>query len=147
MFNESEWIKLLFLLSDTQQWLNDMNNQLFLQIPIENKKKFLRKNYYLTVTAFAHIIERHYYKIPRHPGTGKFQITIPEILHYIREAANATTTPIHATQNLLRTIETGQTIGFDKNTEPTQIISIVTDAGGKIITAYPGVSISSIAKF
>jgi hypothetical protein len=138
MFNEQEWIKLLFLLSDTQQWLNDMSNELFLQIPIENKKKFLRRSYRLTATSFAHIIERHYYKIPRHPEAGKFHIPIPDILNHIREAAAIPTTSMPGNQNLLRVLETGHTIGFDRIGQSTTIISIITDTAGNILTAFPG---------
>jgi hypothetical protein len=135
-FNESEWLKLLFLLADTQQWLDDMSKQLFNQLPMENKQK---KTYYLTPQTLAHIIERHYYKIPRHPQTGKFHIPLTEILHLIREAASCTTTPVPGTLHFQRIIQTEQNIGFDKDGEPTGTITIITDAAGKIMTAFPGV--------
>ena len=138
MFNEPEWLKLLFLLADTQQWLDDMNKELFNQLPVENKKKFFHKTYYLTPQSLAHIIERHYYKIPRHPQTGKFHIPLTEILHHIREAAVSTVVPVPGTLNFQRIIQSEQPVGFDKNGQPADIITIITDAAGKIITAFPG---------
>ena len=137
-FNEPEWLKLLFLLADTQQWLDDMNKELFIQLPLPDKKRFQRKTYWLTPSALTHIIERHYYKIPRHPNTGKFHIPLIEILHHIREAFHLPATPVTGCGNFQRILQTEHSIGFDKYGQPTNIITILTDAGGKIITAFPG---------
>jgi len=52
-FNEAEWIKLLFTLADTQEWINRMNKDLFRQIPV-SKKGLISNDYYLSVTAVAH---------------------------------------------------------------------------------------------
>jgi hypothetical protein len=137
-FNEPEWLKLLFLLADTQAWLDDISREMFMHLPLENKKKFLRKNYYLSIPALAHILERHYYKIPRYLNTGKFHIPLTEILHHIREAQALHVTPANGSLNFQRIITTKQPIGFDKNGQPTNTIIILTDAGGKIITVFPG---------
>ncbi|MFC0772557.1 hypothetical protein ACFEL9_06425 [Terrimonas sp. R1] len=40
--------------------------------------------------------------------------------------------------NFRRVITTEQPIGFDKAGQPTTTITILTDGGGKIITAFPG---------
>ena len=138
MFNEPEWLKLVFLLSDTQAWVDDLSKQAFGQLPVPDKKKFLQKNYYLCITALAHILERHYYKIPRYPNTGKFHISVSEILYYIREAHSLPVTPVSGCLNFQRVIKAEQPIGFDKNGLPTDYITILTDGGGKIITAFPG---------
>lgn len=137
-FNESEWLKLLFLLADTQTWLDDMSKELFHQLPVNDKKKFLRKTYYLTASALSHIMERHYYKINRYPHAGKFHIPVTQILHYIREAHSLPVTRLPGCNNFQRILQTEQTIGYDKNGNATNIITILTDPGGKIITAYPG---------
>ena len=134
-FNEPEWLKLLFLLADTQSWIDDMNKELFRQLPI-CKKKFISKEYYLSVSALAHILERHYYKINRYPHAGKFNIPVIEILHNIREACSIQ--PIPNGSNFQRTMQTQQPIGFNKNGHSTNTITIITDTGGKIITAFPG---------
>lgn len=138
MFNEPEWLKLVFLLSDTQAWIDDLSKQAIGQLPVPGKKKFLQKNYYLCIRALAHILERHYYKIPRYPNTGKFHIPLAEILHHIREAYSLPVIPVSGCLNFQRTIKTEQPVGFDKNGQPTRIITVLTDAGGKIITAFPG---------
>ena len=137
-FNESEWIKLIFLLADTRQWIDELSQQAFDQLPLENKKKCFRKTYHLGTKAMAHIIERHYYKIARHPGTGKFHIPLTVILQYIREAGNQEPLPVPGCLNLQRILHTSESPGFDCNGEATRCITVITDPGGEIITAFPG---------
>lgn len=138
-FNEPQWLKLLFLLADTQDWINDMAKEAFLQLPVPDKKKCFQKTYYLTAPAMAHIIERHYYKINRHPQAGKFHIPVIEIIQLIRDASPLPCSPVPGSLNFQRTMQTGDTIGYDKDGNPATVITILTDAGGKIITAFPGV--------
>jgi hypothetical protein len=137
-FNEAQWLKLVFLLADTQQWINDMAKDAFVQLPVADKKKCFRKNYYLTAEAMAHIMERHYYKINRHPQTGKFHIPVTEIVQLIRDAAELPATPVSCNLNFQRTLQTEGIIGYDKDGNATDSITVITDAGGKIITAFPG---------
>ena len=139
-FNEPEWIKLVLLLADTQLWLDDMVKDALMQLNSEGRNfRDFRRIYSLSVTALAHIIERHYYKIPRHPGTGKFHIPLTEVLYYIREAAALPAMPVKGSLNLQRIINCEQIIGYDKKGLPVQTITIITDAGGRIVTAFPGV--------
>ena len=139
-FNEEQWLKLLFALSDTQEWVNDLNKGLFNQLHI-SKKRFISKDYYLTVTTLAHILERHYYKINRYPHAGKFNIPVTDILNYIRDAYAITPVAINGT-NFQRAIQTAAPIGHDKDGNETNIITILTDAAGKIITVFPGGSLN-----
>lgn len=143
MFNEQEWLRLLFLLSDTQTWLDDMARQAFSQLPVADKKKFLRKSYYLTVPVLAHILERHYHKIPRYPQVGKFTIPVVEILHYIREGFSLPVSNVPGFSGFQRILDAGKPIGYDKNGTPVEIMTILTDGGGKIITAFPGLSLAA----
>ncbi len=137
-FNEAQWLKLLFLLADTQNWIDDMAKDAFLQLPITNKKQCFRKTYYLTAQALTHIVERHYYKISRHPQAGKFYIPVVEIVQLIRDASHISSTPVTGSSNFQRTLQTEESIGYDKNENAVKTITIITDAGGKIITAFPG---------
>jgi hypothetical protein len=137
-FNEPEWLRLLFLLGDTQTWLDDMSREALSQLPVPGKKKFLRKTYYLSLPVLAHILERHYYKINRYPNAGKFTIPVVDILHYIREAFSLPVYPLPGCLNFQRVMDTGKNIGFDKNGLTVQVITILTDAAGRIITAFPG---------
>jgi hypothetical protein len=137
-FNEPQFIKLIFLLSDTKTWLEELEKSTFSQLPLTEKKKLFKQNYYLTASALAHIIELHYYKINRHPEAGKFHIELIEILHYIREAKTITPTPVPGCSNMQRIIQTNQPIGFDQNGQPASAITIITDNAGNIITAFPG---------
>jgi len=136
-FKEEEWIRLVLLLSDTQVWINELSVSAIMQLPVRGKKKFLRKTYYLTICSLAHILERHYYKIPRYPATAKFTIPIVEILTYIRTAFNQLQSPVAGSTNTLRIIQTDRVIGFNRNQLPSKTIEIITDGGGKILTAYP----------
>ena len=138
-FNEAEWLRLLFLLNDTHAWLQEMERSLLYQLPLDNRNKLLRKTYYLSVTALAHLLEKHYYKISRHPGCSKFTITIPEIVHYIREAFHADISPACSSLNFKRSMDTGTVIGFTKDGTETTFITVITDPGGEVVTAFPGV--------
>src|SRR5690348_8945339 len=92
--NEEQWIHILFLISDTQIWLDELQAKLIYQLPVKNKKKLLRKSHYLSASALAHILERHYFKIPRYPNAGKFTIPVASIVSYLRDAATQTTMPM-----------------------------------------------------
>ena len=137
-FNESEWLKMLFLLCDTQEWLEAMQKNLLFSVPGDCKRKLFQKTYTISAIAFAHILERHYSKILRHPSTSKFTISVAEILHYLRQAADAPSTPVTGSLNYHRIIEADQPVGVDRNGEPTSVITVVTDAIGSIRTAFPG---------
>lgn len=137
MPNEAECIKLIFMLADIQQWVNDLCKETFSMLPVQDKKKFLRKTYYLSVPVLAHILERHYHKVNRHPHTGKFTIPVEEILNYIREAYALPVAPVSGSNNFQRIIQASAPIGFDKFGNAASHITIITDAGGRIITAFP----------
>lgn len=138
MFQEAEWIKLIFLLADVQTWLNDLNKEAMLQLPIADKKKLAGRTYLLTIPALVHILERHYCNINRYPQCGKFTIPLTEIIHHIREAANTTPVLVPGSLNYLRVHQVSQAVGFDKYGKPATAISVITDASGRIITAFPG---------
>ena len=138
-FNEEAWLRLIFLLSDTQDWLNEMVSGAVMQLPMNNKKRLFRKTYYITISSLAHILERHYYKIPRHPDSGKFTIPIPEILSHLRDISSEPGTPIPGSLDTLRTVNVNKIVGFDRNQLPTTYITVLTDSGGRITTAFPGI--------
>lgn len=137
MYNEQNWLRLLFLLADTQEWINNLGHDLLNSLP-QAPARCKSKTYYLSITALAHIIERHYYRIERHPGAGKFTISIPEILQHIKDAKQAVATPVAGNNNLVRTWQTTNIIGYDNNAVQTNLITILTDTAGNIITAFPG---------
>lgn len=138
VFNEAEWLRLLFLLNDTHAWLQDMERSLLYQLPVADKGKLFKKTYYLPVTSLAHLLEKHYYKISRHPGCGKFTIAVPDIVHYIREAFHTEPVPVTGSLNYRRCFDTGTETGFTKEGATTNFITIITDPGGAVITAFPG---------
>lgn len=98
-----------------------MSHDLLAQVP--NSSRLKQRSYYLSITAFAHIIERHYYRIERHPGTGKFSVPIPDIIQHIKEAKEEPPLPVHGTSNLYRTKNTGTIIGHERNGTPTTLIT------------------------
>src|SRR5215831_14574023 len=134
-FDENEWLRMLFMLSDMHNWLSEMEQELFMKQPSGKKKKLFRKSYYLTATSFAHIIERHYYKVPRHIGAAKFTISVPDILDCLRNAFSHPTTRLPNSFNFIREFNTGKVIGFDKAGNSTSIITVISNVGGKILTA------------
>jgi hypothetical protein len=88
--------------------------------------------------ALVHILERHYHKIPRHPGAGKFFIPISSILDYIRQAKNCTqhNAPNHS--GSYRILECNTEIGYDQEGRYTVYLTVFTDIKGNILTAFPG---------
>jgi hypothetical protein len=79
-FNEEYWNKLIIILSDNQDWLNELANGALMQVPMKNRNRLFRKTYYLNVSALAYILQPHYFKIPLHPEISKFTIPVPKIL-------------------------------------------------------------------
>ena len=138
-FNETEWLRLLFLLNDTHAWLQEMERSLLYQLPVDEKNKLFRKTYYLCVTSLAHILEKHYYKISRHPGCSKFTICVADIVRYIREAFHTEPAPMAGSLNYRRSFDTGTVTGFTKEGLATTFITVITDPGGAVITAFPGI--------
>jgi hypothetical protein len=107
LFDEAEWLRLLFLLSDTHAWLQDMERSLLYQLPLADKSKLCRKTRYLSVTSLSHLPEKYYYKISYHPGSGKFTITVQDIVHWVREAFHEEAVPMVCPLNYKRCLDTG----------------------------------------
>ena len=139
LFDETAWIKLIFLLADTQQWVDELSDTVFEQVPLQHKKKLFRPTYRFSPQAMAHILERHYFKIARHPGTGKFNISLPALMACIRDAGSIDPLPVPGSLNLQRVLHTTGMVGFDKHGLETACLTVITQPGGTIITAFPGI--------
>lgn len=137
-FNEDQWLRILFLISDTDKWLQHTEVNHFYQLPFKNRKKLLRKSWYLSASALAHILERHYYKIARYPATSKFTISIAEIVAYIRDTFHEPSFSVAQSTNIQRVLDTGVPIGFDCKGTTVHVVTVISDIGGRIITAFPG---------
>ncbi len=138
-FNEEQWLNILFLISDTQTWLDEVQTNLLYELPVKNRKKLLCKAHYLTAAALAHILERHYYRIQRYPNAGKFTIPVATIVACIRDTIEQPVAQVPNSVNLQRVLDTKQVIGFDQYGKPASVITVLCDTGGKIITAFPGI--------
>lgn len=137
-FDEDEWLRIFFLIADTKKWLDEISRKIVLQVPISNHRQLYRKTYYIEICSLAHILERHYYKIQRYPNTGKFSIPIADILAYLRDSFVISPVAIAGTLNFKRVIQTDKIIGFDLHGQSTNIITIITNPAGMILTAFPG---------
>lgn len=136
--NESELIRLLYTLADIQQWISDLSSAALSHIPHMGKKKLQKLDYYLSVSALVHILERHYYKIQRHPGAGKFCIAIESILQYIRQAKECQQHKAPNHSGSYRILECDTIIGYDQQGHNTTYLTVFTDVKGNILTAFPG---------
>lgn len=137
-FDEAQWMRILFLISDTDKWLRQTEANHFYQLPLKHHKKLLRKSWYLSAAALAHIIERHYYKIARHPSTGKFTIDISSIAAYVRDAFHQEAFAVPQSCNVQRVLDTESVIGYDGSGNSVTVITVISDNSGNIITAFPG---------
>ncbi len=135
--DENELLRLLMLLSDTQAWLNELSLQCVNGLHPPGIKLLNGKTYRLSITALAHIIERHYYKTMRHPGTGKFNIPVASIMEHLKEAAVIEGEAMKGCTHVKRCLDLKEPIGFNKSGEAAYRMVIITDAGGSIVTAYP----------
>ena len=88
--------------------------------------------------AMAHIIERHYCELPTYPGSGRFLLSIPELLTCIRDAYDIRPEPLHDTGNARRVVQLEKAVGFNRQFEATDKLTVITDSGGRILTAFPG---------
>ena len=138
MYNEHGFIKLIFLLADTQEWLNALTKDAFMQLPVKDKSKLARKTFHLSVKATAHILEKHYYKINRYPQSGKFTIPLTGIIEKVKEAGEQIAEPISGSLNFKRVVTATEVIGFSRNGQSVKEYTVITDAAGNVITAFPG---------
>ncbi len=138
MYNEPEFIKLIFLLADIKQWVTTIEKDITMQLPMQGKKTIFKNKNGITVEALAHILERHYSKILRHPEKGKFTIDIPAICSHIKTAFLQQPEAVPATGGLSYQYDTGETIGYDRNNNPSSIITVITNQHGELKTAFPG---------
>ena len=137
-FNETQWLQALFLLAEAQDWLQQLQEALIWQLPVKRRKKLLRQGWYLTAKALAHILERHYYKVPRYPLTGKFTISIPQIVDCIKAAGRQPPAPVPRSRHLQRVWDAGEPVGYDPAGNTVTTITVLSSTSGEIITAFPG---------
>jgi len=142
LFDEEQWLKLIFFLGDTAKWIDEQQRLLFQLVPVNGSEKLHRKTFYLSAAAFAHIIERHYYKIQRHPCTAKFTIPVIDILTCLRDSSSLPSEIVTGTINLQRILDANQIIGYDRLGQNTSVVTVITDPGGNIITAFPGLIVN-----
>lgn len=100
--------------------------------------QFFRKTFNIRNTALVHILEWHYYKILRYPASSKFTVAVLELLSYLSDAASEPATPIPGTLNWKCALAAAGIIGIDRHHVPSNLITVFFDAGGRIITAFPG---------
>ncbi|MCH5683104.1 hypothetical protein LWM68_01680 [Niabella sp. W65] len=87
----------------------------------------------------AHILERHYAPMARHPGADKFTISVELIVFIIKEAFAAEAKPAPQSCNYQRVWDAGSIVGYDVAGSATQVVAVIADAAGRIITAFTGV--------
>ncbi len=75
----------------------------------------------------------------RHPGAGKFTIGVERVVSIIKEAFAATPQPVPQSCNNQRVWDVGSIVGYDVAGSATQVVTVIADAAGRIVTAFPGV--------
>lgn len=135
-FREEEFIAHINNLYRLQNEINKLSKRAMWLIPGDRQTRFFPSTYYLTAVALSHILDRHYFKVPRYPDKSKFTIPVPEIVRYIRMAFLVPDEPISGLQRH-RIMPTGVTIGRSHDGRPCQHIAVISDVYGYIRTAYP----------
>ncbi len=103
------------------------------------KKKLQKHDYYLGISTLAHILERHYHKIQRHPGAAKFCIPLSSILWHIKQAKESEPKQAINHSGHYRIHQCDTIIGYDQQGNETGCITVFTDIKGNILTAFPGI--------
>ncbi|MBI4386722.1 MAG: hypothetical protein HY551_05015 [Elusimicrobia bacterium] len=94
----------------------------------------------LSEGALRHIRRRHFPKGPESAGKSAFFSEV-DILALIRDAENVAPEREPFGRRLKRTVEASRPIGIDRATgRPTRLYTVITSAGGNLITAFPGTS-------
>lgn len=125
------------LLSDMQYWLNELVTHCVHSLHPPGVKLLTGRNYRMSITVFAHIIERHYYKTMRHPGTGKFDIPLGQVLDYIKEAGLSEPVEMKGNTNFKRSLPLKHPIGITRKGDAAYTLVVITDSTGNIVTAFP----------
>lgn len=135
-FCEDEFITLINTLHRSRKELDSLSRRIMWMIPGDRKTRFFPSSYFLTAIALSHILDRHFYKVPRYPEKSKFTIPIPEIVRLIRLAYLQPAEPMvgHCRQRIL---PAGMVIGRNHDGRPCRHIKVVSDLYGFIRTAYP----------
>lgn len=135
-FQEEEFIAHINNLYRIQKEIGKLSKRAMWLIPGDRQNRFFPSTYYLTAVALSHILDRHFYKVPRYPDKSKFTIPVQEIVRYIRLAFLVPDEPIIGMRRQ-RIMETGVNIGRSHDGQLCQRIAVISDVYGYIRTAYP----------
>jgi hypothetical protein len=135
--DEQEYVRMILLLADIEGWIKQIQHTIFTGISAPAGKLSRAQGYRLGLAAMAHILERHYHGTLRHPGTGKFLVSLPELLDLIKEAGTATAEPIPGKHQLKRVLACDRFIGINKSGHSCSKLVVITEENGEIRTAFP----------
>lgn len=134
---EEDLTRMILLVADIQNWLQDISTEIVNQLHPPAKRLLHTKQYRISISSLAHILERHYHKSLRHPDTGKFLIPVWEILDRLKEAAAVEPEPMPGSINFKRALECDSPIGIDRHGHTSWTIQVITDHSGLVLSAYP----------
>ena len=134
---EEKWIKNLLLLAEIQRWTDESSKNL-INMAVGPEKSFVWKHLHLTAACFSEILVNHYYKIQKEQDTARFCIPVHDIILYMQAAAEDPAEPVPDRPFFQTLANAGEFIGYDRNNFPTCFFTILSDASGRILTAFPG---------
>jgi len=140
--DELALVKQLYLLGEIQRWINEVSGDLINYVPSPQSKGSIKDGIYLTAAALYNILTEHHHKIQKLSGNARFTIPVVDILMFLREAAQEPVSEVAGTMLFQTIINTGKMIGYDRNNFPTCFFTIISEPGGKVVTAYPGFSVN-----
>ena len=128
---------MIFLLYDMEVWLKEQSAALLISISPRAGKLIKGSSYRLGLKGIAHILERHYHKTLRHPGTGKFTIPLTELLDLLKETSQSTPHSVNGTLQHRWVLVCDKVVGITNLGENSNTIVVITDRDGFIVTAFP----------
>lgn len=139
-FDENNFIRLLFRARRLQDLQQRYTRKLLQLLPVPEEFATFPSSFYLTATNFAKILERYYPGSVKQKNTTKFTIPLLELYHYLRISFEQEAQPVAGIIRFIRTYEADKIIGVNSSGEPTNIMTVISDSEGRILSAYPGIS-------
>lgn len=137
-FDETNFIRLMFRAKRSQKLQQAYSKRLLQLFPVPEEYTTFPSSYFLTPYNFATILERYYPGSWKHHNVTKFTIPLLEVYQYIHSAYEQHATPITGVIRYSRELHADKIIGISRSGSPTNIMTVISDHEGRILSAYPG---------
>ncbi len=156
-FDDASWLRMIYLISETQAWLNQLETYSFHRLPFTGRHRLTQQGFRLSATVLARVADRcTHAKQPPKPGW--FSVPVMELLPLLirlnsarperldprgkgNERSRADDDPRTDGNALFtRTLDTAGIIGMDRRGLATSMLTVIQDSSGRILAVLPGMA-------